>query len=78
MIMVLYISIQLYWGSNLYKAFVNEEKKEYNSLLSNVITSDASTILSKSASNPDAPIFTMERVSPDNDSVLSNAIALNP
>lgn len=74
MIMVLYISIQLYWGSNLYKAFVNEEKKEYNSLLSNVITSDASTILSKSASNPDAPIFTMERVSPDNDSVLSNAI----
>lgn len=73
-IMVLYISIQLYWGLNLYKAFINDEKKDFSGLLSNVITSYASTTLSKSADNPDNPIFTMERISLDNDSILSNAI----
>lgn len=73
-IMVLYISIQLYWGLNLYKAFDTEEKKGLGDLLSNVISSYAGTTLAKSADNPDTPVFTMERISPDNDSVLSNAI----
>ena len=73
-IMVLYISIQLYWGVNLYKAFMNEEKKELDDLLSSVITSYAATTLSKNASNPDSPTLTLERVSAENDSVLTNAV----
>lgn len=73
-IMVLYISIQLYWGFNLYKAFMNEEKKELDDLLSSVITSYAATTLSKNASNPDSPTLTLERVSTENDSVLTNAV----
>lgn len=73
-IMVLYISLQLYWGLNLYKAFDTEEKKGLGDLLSNVISSYAGTTLAKSADNPDTPVFTMERISPDNDSALSNAI----
>ena len=73
-IMVLYISIQLYWGVNLYKAFMNEEKKELDDLLSSVITSYAATTLSKNASNPDSPTLTLERVSTENDSVLTNAV----
>lgn len=74
LIMVLYILIQIYWGLNLYRAFVNEEKKEIGDLLSTVITSYAGTILSESADDPDNPVFTMEPISHDNDSVLSNAI----
>ena len=73
-IMVLYISIQLYWGVNLYKAFMNEEKKELDDLLSSVITSYAATTLSKNASNPDSPTLTLERVSTENDSVITNAV----
>lgn len=77
-IMVLYISIQLYWGVNLYKAYVNDEKKELSDLLSSVITSYAGSTLAKNADNPENPIFTMERISPnnDNDSILSNAIVI--
>ncbi|MDO5017531.1 MAG: HAMP domain-containing sensor histidine kinase [Porphyromonas sp.] len=74
MIMVVYISIQLYWGLNLYKSFVNEERKGLNDLFSRTITAYASTSFSNSADDPDSPIFTMERVSPNNDSVLSNAV----
>lgn len=74
-IMLLYMGIQLYWGVNLYRAFVNEEKKELGDLLSSVITSYASTTLSSEANDPDHPVFTMERFdAAEADSVASNAV----